>query len=95
MVVVACRIIVSAPVSVPFLWTMNLGLTWIWDLNLVLGFGTGLGLYNCQMTRQLFRRNSVFLDRGAEAICGPIKFVVHEILIARQMISKNFAYLSQ
>ena len=36
-----------------------------------------------------------FSWRGAEAICGPIKFVVHEILIARQMISKNFAYLSQ
>ena len=33
-VVVACRIIVSAPVPVPFLWTLDLGLgfgTWIWD----------------------------------------------------------------
>ena len=31
---VACRIIVSAPVPVPFLWTLDLGPgfgTWIWD----------------------------------------------------------------
>ena len=35
---VACRIIVSAPVPV---WTLNLGFgTWIWDLDLGLGFGT-------------------------------------------------------
>ena len=40
---VARRIIVSAPVLVPFLRTLNLGL-WIWDLDLGLGFGTGLGL---------------------------------------------------
>ena len=46
-VVLACRIIVSAPVPVPFLWTLNLGFgTWIWDLDLGLGFGTGLGLDN-------------------------------------------------
>ena len=32
--VVACKIIVSAPVPVPFLWTLDLG------------FGTGLGLDN-------------------------------------------------
>ena len=39
--VVACRIIVSAPVPVPFLWTLDLGFgTWIWDLDLGLGFGT-------------------------------------------------------
>ena len=57
---VACRIIVSAPVLVPFLWTLDLGFetwiwdldlgpgfgTWIWNLDLGLGFGTGLGLYN-------------------------------------------------
>ena len=56
--VVACWIIVSAPVLFPFLWTsdlgfeiwiwdLNLGLefgTWIWDLDLGLGFRTGLGL---------------------------------------------------
>ena len=42
---VACRIIVSAPV--PFLWTLDFGFgTWIWDLDLGLGFGTGLGLDN-------------------------------------------------
>ena len=30
-VVVACRIIVSAPVPVPFLWTLDFGSgTWIW-----------------------------------------------------------------
>ena len=43
---VACRIIVSAPVPFPFLWTLDflLGfLTWIFDLDLGLGFGTGLG----------------------------------------------------
>ena len=35
------RIIVSAPVPVPFLWNLDLGFgTWIWDLDLVLGFGT-------------------------------------------------------
>ena len=38
-VVVTCRIIVSAPVPVPFLWTLDfdseLGFrTWIWDLDL-------------------------------------------------------------
>ena len=38
----ACgRIIVSAPVPVPFLWTLDLGFgTWAWDLDLRLGFGT-------------------------------------------------------
>ena len=44
---VACRIIVSAPVPVPFLWTLNLGRvfgTCIWDLDLGLGFGIGIGL---------------------------------------------------
>ena len=47
--VLACSIIVSAPVPVPFLWTLDLELgfgTWIWDLDLGLGFGTGLGLDN-------------------------------------------------
>ena len=39
--VVACRIIVSAPVPVPFLLTLDLGFgTRIWDLNLGPGFGT-------------------------------------------------------
>ena len=39
--VVACRIIVSAPVPVPFLWTLDIEFrTWIWDLDLGLGFGT-------------------------------------------------------
>ena len=41
--------VVSAPVAVPFLWTLDLGPgfgTWIWDLDLGLGFGTGLGLDN-------------------------------------------------
>ena len=38
---VACRIIVSAPVPFLFLWTLDLGFgTWIWDLDLGLGFGT-------------------------------------------------------
>ena len=38
---VACRIIVSAPVPVPFLLTLDLGFgTRIWDLNLGPGFGT-------------------------------------------------------
>ena len=36
----------SAPVPVPFLWTLNFLGTWIWDLDLGLGFGTGLGLDN-------------------------------------------------
>ena len=38
---VACRNIVSAPVPVPFLRTLNLGPgfgTWIWDLDLEPGF---------------------------------------------------------
>ena len=44
-VVVAYRIIVSAPVPVPFLWTFNLEIgTCIWDLDLGLGFGAVLGL---------------------------------------------------
>ena len=38
---VACRIIVSAPVPVPFLWTLDLGFgTLIWDFDLGLWFGT-------------------------------------------------------
>ena len=46
--VIACRIILSAPV--PFLWTLDLGFGyWIWDLDLGLGFGTGLELDNCQI----------------------------------------------
>ena len=46
-VVVACRIILSAPVPFLFLWTLDFGFgTWIWDLDLGLGFGTGLGLNN-------------------------------------------------
>ena len=37
---VACRIIVSAPVPFPFLWTLDLGFgTWIWDLDLGLDLG--------------------------------------------------------
>ena len=39
----ACRIILSAPVPVPFLWTLDFGLgfgTWILDLD----FGLDLGL---------------------------------------------------
>ena len=44
---VACKIIVSALVPVPFLRTLDLGFgTWIWDLDFGLGFGTGLGLDN-------------------------------------------------
>ena len=39
----ACRIIVSAPVSVPFLWTLDLGLGfWTWILDLDLGLDLGL-----------------------------------------------------
>ena len=46
-VVVACKIIVSAPVQVPFLWTLDLGFgPWIMDLDFGLGFWTGLGLDN-------------------------------------------------
>ena len=38
---VACRIIVSAPIPVLFLLTLDLGfVTWICDLDLGLGFGT-------------------------------------------------------
>ena len=45
--VVAYWIIVSAPVPVPFLWTLDLGfVTMIWDLGFGLGFGTELGLDN-------------------------------------------------
>ena len=36
--VVACRIILSAPVPFPFLWTSGFG-TWIWDLDLGPRFG--------------------------------------------------------
>ena len=38
--VVACWIIVSAPVPIPFLWNLHLGFgTLIWDLNLGLDLG--------------------------------------------------------
>ena len=49
-VVVACRIILSAPVPLLFLWTSDLGFgTWICDLDLGLGFGTGLRLDNLKI----------------------------------------------
>ena len=39
--VVACRIIVSAQVPFPFLWTLDFEIgTWIWELDLGPGFGT-------------------------------------------------------
>ena len=55
-VVMACRIIVSAPVPVPLLWTLDLGFgTWIWDLDLGLDLGLTILLtkrkptnYNCK-----------------------------------------------
>ena len=44
--VVACRIIVSAPVPVPFLWTLDFRFgTWIWDLDL--GSGFGIWIWEC------------------------------------------------
>ena len=37
----------SAPVPVPFLWTLDFGFgTWFLDLDLGLEFGSGLGLEN-------------------------------------------------
>ena len=48
-VLVACWIILSAPVPFLFLWTLDFGFcTWNLDLALGLGFGTGLGLDNKQ-----------------------------------------------
>ena len=51
MVVVYCKIILSAPVLVPFPWTLDFGFgTWSWD------FGLGLGLdnlYGNQWNRQI------------------------------------------
>ena len=43
-VVVACRIIVLAPVPVPCLWTLDLGF-WTWILDLDLGLDLGLSNY--------------------------------------------------
>ena len=55
---VACRIIVSAPVPVPFLWTLDFGFgTWILDLDFKLGFGTGLGL-----DKNLFLESTVTME---------------------------------
>ena len=52
------RIIVSAPVSVPFLWTLDFGFgTWILDLDFGLGFWTGLGLDNISAPLSHFRRD--------------------------------------
>ena len=43
--VVACRIILSAPVPVPFFWTLDLGFgTWISDLDLGLDLGLTIKL---------------------------------------------------
>ena len=54
-VVVACRIIVSAPVPFLFFWTLDFGFgTWICDLDLGLGFGTGLGLDNIPRVKMFF-----------------------------------------
>ena len=51
-VVVACKIIVSAPVPFPFLWTLDFGFwTWIGYLDLGLGFGLGLDKNKSHMKR--------------------------------------------
>ena len=54
---VACRIIVSAPVPVPFLRT------WIWVPDLRLGFGTGLRLDNDNESFSISKCK--FSDRGS------------------------------
>ena len=69
---VACRVIVSAPVSVPFLRTLDLGLgfgTWIWDLDLGLGFWTEFGLNK----NSGFTINSVSGSAGLEGGCGTLE----------------------
>ena len=43
--VVACRIIVSAQVPFPFLWTLDLGF-WTWILDLDFGLDLGLTIMN-------------------------------------------------
>ena len=44
--VVDCRIILSAPVPVPFLWTLDFRLwTWIWDLDLGVDLDLGLTVF--------------------------------------------------
>ena len=59
MVVVACRIIVSAPVPFPFLWTLDLGFgTWIWDLDLVLDLGLTIFIclqLSCYLNNELMK----------------------------------------
>ena len=62
---VACRIIVSAPVPAPFLWTLDLGLgfgTWIWDLDFGFGSGTGLGLDNLIFLCRTWRHIGTHFD---------------------------------
>ena len=65
--VVACRIIVSAPVPFPFLWTLDLRFgTWILDLDFGLGFGTGLGLDNYVILRSVNSQLNVQKCRDVE-----------------------------
>ena len=59
--VVACRIIVSAPVPFLFLWTFNFEFgTWNWNLDFGLGLGTGLGLDNIPRVKMFFMSLHIF-----------------------------------
>ena len=60
----------SAPVPVPFLWTLDFRFgTWIWDLDLGLGFGTVLGLDN--KFGPLFRQLGKTFPRGIGTFIAP------------------------
>ena len=83
--ILTCRIIVSAPVPVPFLWTLDLGFgtliwdlnlglgfgTWIWDLDLGLGFATGLGLDNFCFSKNTSYLLPIFIKKP----CSSITFI--------------------
>ena len=60
----ACRIIVSAPVPVPFLWTLDFGFgfeTWIWDLDL--GLDLGLTIFTVVERRGQDRLSSSIIQK--------------------------------
>ena len=57
-VVVACRIIVSAPILVPFLWFLDFRL-WCLDLDLDLGLGHGLDKSSGEEKENLYNKGSV------------------------------------
>ena len=77
---VACRIIVSAPV--PFLWTLDFGFgTWIWELDLGVGFGTWIWDLNLGLDLGLDFGLTIFYYIYIKATIATISFEIMDLYI--------------